>query len=74
MGWARRALAESAGFRSPASARWSSSHVMREKKPSAVSLQRGMGEVRRTDREGGRETELGGRGGGLSSAHLESDS
>lgn len=39
--------------------------MTREKKPSAVSLQRGMGEVRRTDREGGRETERGGRGGGL---------
>lgn len=29
--------------------------MTREKKPSAVSLQRGMGEERRTDREGGRE-------------------
>lgn len=64
-GWAGPTLAESAGFCSPASACWSSGHVTRERKPSAVSLQRGMGEVRRTE---------GGWGGRVSSAHPASDS
>lgn len=46
-----------------------------ERKPSAVSLQRGMGEVRRTDREGRAEGVGVGVGEvGLSSAHPGSDS
>lgn len=63
-GCAGPTLAESAGFCSPASACWSSGHVTRERKPSAVSLQRRMGEVRRTERESERERGQGGGGGG----------
>ncbi len=44
-GWAGHTVAESAGFCSPAASCWSSGHVTREKKPSAVSVQCGMGEV-----------------------------
>lgn len=47
-GWVGQTLAESAGLCSPASACRSSGHMTRERKPSAVSLQRRMGEVRRT--------------------------
>lgn len=67
LGWAGHTVAESAGFCSPASSCWSSGHVTRERKPSAVSVQRGMGEARR------RESERGG-GGRMSSAHPGSDS
>lgn len=73
-GWAGLSRLEliQQGFAALHPACWSCSHVLGrrgERKPSAVSLQRGMGEVRRTEKE--REGESWG---GVSSAHPGSDS